>query len=176
MTLTIAVRRRNLGIDRLAVQDLALAFAAYAKPLGNRNGVAEYGEVSLILTGDAGMARIHRDAMGSQDSTDVITLPYAAIPNGLPSAEIFINADLAVACGKSRDSVELLDCESRRPWSPAYELALYIAHGFDHLAGAEDASPAGFKTMRKREIGWVDKAAARGLVGGLFKNEDLVNV
>jgi ssRNA-specific RNase YbeY (16S rRNA maturation enzyme) len=158
------------------VHDIALAFAADAKPLGRRNGVAEYGEVAIILTGDKGIARIHRDAMGTTVSTDVITLPYAAIPGSLPTAEIFINADRAVSCGTNRSSVELIGCETRRTWSPAHELALYIAHGFDHLAGADDASPAGFKAMRKREIGWVDKAAAGGRVGAIYKREESGNV
>lgn len=176
MILTIAVRRRNLGIDRLAVQALATAFASYAKPLSRRNGVAEYGEVAIVLTGDTGIARIHREAMGAKGATDVITLPYAAIPDGLPTAEIFINADLAHTCGNNRSSVELIDCEARRTWSPAHELALYVAHGFDHLAGADDLSPAGFKAMRKREIAWVDKAAARGLVRSIFKNKETDHV
>ena len=52
-----------------------------------------------------------------------------------------------------------------RPGGPARELALYLAHGLDHLAGADDDVPARRRAMRRRETAWLDAdpAAWRGL-------------
>jgi ssRNA-specific RNase YbeY (16S rRNA maturation enzyme) len=35
------------------------------------------------------------------------------------------------------------------------ELALYIAHGFDHLSGADDNTPARRAAMRRTEMRWL---------------------
>jgi ssRNA-specific RNase YbeY (16S rRNA maturation enzyme) len=35
------------------------------------------------------------------------------------------------------------------------ELALYIAHGFDHLSGADDDTPARRAAMRRTEMRWL---------------------
>ena len=43
------------------------------------------------------------------------------------------------------------------PWSVDKELALYIAHGCDHLTDAEDSSEEGFRSMRSRELAWLDE-------------------
>ena len=44
------------------------------------------------------------------------------------------------------------------------ELALYLAHGCDHLTGADDATPAGRARMRRRELGWLRELALTRLI------------
>ena len=52
-----------------------------------------------------------------------------------------------------------------RPGGTSRELALYLAHGLDHLAGRDDAAPAERRAMRRRENGWL--AAEAGAWAGL---------
>jgi len=56
-----------------------------------------------------------------------------------------------------------------RNWSTAHELALYLAHGIDHLTGATDDSPLARRRMRTREMNWVRSAERRGLLHDLLQ-------
>lgn len=61
------------------------------------------------------------------------------------SAEVFVNVERAVLLG-----------ESSKKWSASKELALYIAHGCDHLiTGEDDAQADERKRMRGRELRWL---------------------
>jgi ssRNA-specific RNase YbeY (16S rRNA maturation enzyme) len=64
-------------------------------------------------------------------------------PDGV-YGELYVNGDRAVAAAPPRAG-----------WSPAKELMLYIAHGMDHLSGADDATPSERAAMRRRELGWI---------------------
>ena len=61
-----------------------------------------------------------------------------------PKREIIVNAERAWLAGSRR-----------RGWSPSRELALYIAHGCDHLNDERDTTPAGRRRMRRRELHWL---------------------
>jgi ssRNA-specific RNase YbeY (16S rRNA maturation enzyme) len=50
----------------------------------------------------------------------------------------------------------------------ARELALYIAHGCDHLCGADDASRVDRLRMRRRELRWLRAAERDGCLRGLI--------
>ena len=39
-------------------------------------------------------------------------------------------------------------------------LLLYIAHGMDHLSGADDHSERGYLAMRRRELSWLRSLGA----------------
>ena len=175
MTLTIVTRRPTLRIDKKATRLLAEKFKLLSESSAQRNGAPDYESVSLIITGDALISRIHQQSMGIEGTTDVLTLTYAAAPGTPATAEIFVNAQLAARCGADRSSLDLIADEAHGLWSPAHELALYIAHGFDHLAGNDDTSASGFKLMRKSEIAWVRQAHALGLVDRIIRDEEAVN-
>ena len=82
---------------------------------------------------------------GIRAQTDVVTQAYAAVPGvGAATAELVVNAERALAEGRGR------------PGGPARELALYLAHGLDHLAGADDDVPARRRAMRRRETAWLE--------------------
>jgi ssRNA-specific RNase YbeY (16S rRNA maturation enzyme) len=66
-----------------------------------------------------------------------------------------VNAQRALAVGRRGPGVER-------------ELALYIAHGLQHLAGASDRTPALRARMRKRELAWLKQAEKKGLLKALF--------
>ena len=105
-------------------------------------------EISVFLQYDEESAETHGVINGVKGATDVITQPYDAIP-GEPKGvygELFVNVDQA-----SRVAGEI-----GGDWTPMKELLLYIAHGMDHLSGADDATERGHDLMRKRELGWLD--------------------
>ncbi len=175
MTLIIALRRPTLRIDKKKARHLAETFHSLSVSTAAANGAPHYESVSVVLTGDSVISRIHEEALNISGTTDVITLSYAAIPSIPASAEIFVNAQLAARCGNDRSFLDLIEGESTCPWSPDHELALYIAHGFDHLVGHDDTTDSDFKTMRKREIGWVCHAHSLGLVDGVIENPEFVH-
>ncbi len=140
-------RQRLYRVNGAALRQLARALAAKAAvPLR---------EVTLILVDDAGCAPINAAAVGHQGATDVITLRYEAIPGEEPgdSAEIVLNLECAWKQGGGGGG-----CDR--------ELAFYLAHAFDHLAGHDDATPAERTSMHRREWRWL---AATGIPPRLFR-------
>jgi len=119
--------------------------------------------VALILLDNPGMREANRRLFGAAHTTDVISCAYAPHPDegGLWEGEILVNAQLAAeraasGAGRLRRSV-------------ARELALYVAHGWDHLGGADDASAVERRRMRQRELRWLRQADQRGLLKGLIR-------
>ena len=104
-------------------------------------------EVVVHLVRDAESDALHRTIMGVAGATDVITQAYDAVPPEVPGlyGELFVNIDQALRAAPRR-----------KGWSPAKELLLYIAHGMDHLSGADDCAEADYNRMRRRELKWLN--------------------
>ena len=82
---------------------------------------------------------------GVRLQTDVVVQAYEAVPGVCPAtAELVLNAERALLEG------------GRRSGGPSRELALYLAHGLDHLAGYDDDTPSRRRAMRRRETAWLD--------------------
>ena len=115
----------------------------------------EWRELDVILTDHAGIVEYNRASFGRDDITDVISLTYAPAP-GLPgwSGEVIVNAELACELGP-------------RFGGAPRELALYLAHGCDHLTGGVDDTPAERQRMRRRERRWLADADGAGLLAPL---------
>ncbi len=110
----------------------------------------------MVLVDNAAMPAYKAGCFGVRAQTDVVVQAYAAVPGACPAtAELILNAERARREGR------------RRPGGPARELALYLAHGLDHLAGADDDTPARRRAMRRRETAWLDAdpAAWKGIAG-----------
>lgn len=104
-----------------------------------------FGEIALVLVDDAAMPGYKAGCFGVRAQTDVVAQAYGGIPGVAPAtAELVLNAERALAEGV------------RRPGGAARELALYLAHGLDHLAGHDDDLPARRRAMRRRETAWLD--------------------
>ena len=115
-------------------------------------------ELSLVLTDDAGISQINRQYLGRQEPTDVISFRYSSLPGeDGATAEIFVNVERAVLVAP------------RHGGNPDRELALYIAHGCDHLTGEDDDTPAKRLRMRRRELRWLREAEQEGLANGILK-------
>ena len=133
---------KAFGIAKAQVADAARFFAARSR--SRVGGV--WHEVVVHLVDDAASDAIHRAIMGLAGATDVVTQAYDAIPPETPGlyGEIFVNTDQAHRAAPKRCG-----------WSVAKELLLYVAHGMDHLSGADDHAECDYRAMRRRELGWV---------------------
>jgi rRNA maturation RNase YbeY len=123
-----------------------------------RSSSAQWGEITVELTDDASIADVNSDVFGRNYATDVIALRYDPIPgvDTTASAELFVNVQRAI------------EHVCRGTWNTSQELALYIAHGCDHLSGATDDTDEGRSQMRDRELRWLRKAKSLGLLEGIL--------
>ena len=134
-------RQRLHRLDGTALRELGTALLRRAARL---NKACVGLGVDLLLVDDAGSASINAATLGHAGPTDVITLPYDALP-GLPdeaSAEIVLNVECARRLGKTLAGADR-------------ELALYLAHACDHLCGFDDQTLAARRSMRRREWRWL---------------------
>jgi rRNA maturation RNase YbeY len=115
----------------------------------------------VVLLDDAGMAPANTSFFGTSYATDVISAHYEPMPGETGwTGEILVNAERALVEGSRRGSV-------------AHELALYIAHGCQHLGGAADSTPMLRARMRRTELRWLREAHARGYLSELIKKDAL---
>ena len=131
-----------LGLTR---PRLRAAAADFARRSSARVGVP-FREVTVVLQDDEFSAEVHAAVNGVEGATDVITQPYDPMPGEAPGVrgELYVNCERALAAAPRR-----------RGWSPAKELLLYVAHGMDHLSGADDFTPEDYRRMRRRELEWL---------------------
>lgn len=127
----VSNRSKQLGPPESGSRKLVRALLeADAFPIGG-------GDLSLVFVDDPEMADIHEIFMGDPSATDVITFP--ADPEMESAGEIIVSVDHA----RKRAS-ELGTGFSR-------ELALYLVHGWLHLAGYDDHSEKDRTRMREAE-------------------------
>jgi len=142
MTLTITNHQRTFPVDRKRLSSLVRQLLALAQ---RRTPGVVWQEVAIHLLDDAGIAPINETVMGHTGATDVITQRYDSCP-GEPQGlrgELFVNVERAFTVTR------------RKGWTQENELALYIAHGLDHLTGADDTTPPDRAKMRRRELAWL---------------------
>ena len=139
---------RRIGLTKAELKAAAAFFAAKSSA---RIGVP-FRAVTIILQDDAFSAEVHEAINGAAGATDVITQRYDAMPGEAEGVygELYVNVDQALRVAPKR-----------RNWSPAKELLLYVAHGMDHLSGADDLKPADYDRMRRRELKWLKELSAR---------------
>lgn len=134
---------KAFGLAKAQVAAAARFFAARSQ--ARVGGV--WHEVVVHLVRDAASDELHRAIMGVSGATDVITQAYDSMPPEVPGlyGELFVNTDQALRAAPKRTG-----------WSPAKELLLYVAHGMDHLSGADDRAESDYNRMRRRELKWLN--------------------
>lgn len=108
----------------------------------------------MVLTDDEGIVPANLEYFGKERPTDVISFRYDPVPgeeDGF-SGDLIINVDRAVQRGAEEQGAD-------------YELALYMAHGFDHLSGAEDDTPEKKKAMLDTETAWLEEVETEAIDG-----------
>jgi len=150
MRVAICHAQRRFAVDTSAVRRLVRSLAGLARTPAER----PWQEVTVHLLDDAGIAPVNRAVLGHEGATDVITQRYEPIPGeaGGLVGELFVNVERALRAAPRRAG-----------WSADRELALYLAHGCDHLAGADDAMPRERARMRRRELAWLRLATLERL-------------
>lgn len=135
---------RSLGVKRAILKRAAEFFACRASKIAP----AQIRQVVVVLQDDASSAEAHVAINGVEGATDVITQPYDAMPNEEPGiyGELYVNVERAVKVASARKS-----------WSVEKETLLYIAHGIDHLSGADDIEDKDRLRMRRRELKWISE-------------------
>lgn len=135
---------KEFTLTRNELKAAATAFACASQR--RLKGAQLWHEVVVHLVSDAASSAYHQAVMGLDGATDVITQAYDAIPPEEPGlfGELIVNTQQALRCARVRAS-----------WNPTKELLLYVAHGMDHLSGADDYSPQDYATMRRRELRWL---------------------
>jgi rRNA maturation RNase YbeY len=116
-----------------------------------------WGDVTLLLTNDTGITQYNREYFAKNHPTDVISFRHDPIPgesNHL-TGDLIINVQRAHEEGTQRGDRN-------------FELAFYIAHGFDHLNGATDETPEKRTAMHRREKQWLQQATEANLLTNLF--------
>ena len=141
---------RKLGLNKSGLKRAAAFFAAKSSV---RIGVP-FRAVTVVLQDDAFSAEVHLAINGAEGPTDVITQRYDAMPGEAKGVygELYVNVDQALRVAPKR-----------RGWSPAKELLLYVAHGMDHLSGADDLKPRDYDRMRRRELNWLSSLSSQVL-------------
>lgn len=118
-----------------------------------------WGEISIALLDDEGIRAVNAAHLDRPLPTDVISFAYP--PDALEShwrGEIVINVQRAIEEGALREG-------------EAKEVALYIAHGCDHLSGADDATDEERRRMRRRELRWLRDLDYSNLLGSEYRTQ-----
>ncbi len=133
---------RGIGLGK---SDVRKAAEFFAKCSSSRIG-KRFCSVTVVLQDDRFSEEVHLAVNGEEGPTDAITQSYDPMPGEADGVygEVYVNCERAMKCAPRR-----------RGWSAAKELLLYIAHGIDHLSGADDFSPEEYMRMRRRELRWL---------------------
>ena len=136
--------QNNQSTVQINVQAVQSLTAKLSDCLAQADPQTDWGEISIVLTDDAGITQPNREFFGKNRPTDVISFRYDPIPgeeNGV-TGDLIVNVECALREGPAHDGADA-------------ELALYIAHGFDHLSGAEDDTPQKRAAMQRTEKRWL---------------------
>ena len=154
MKLIVLNHQRSYSVDAKVLATLAKQLAALAQ---KRTPDDVWQEVTIHLLTDESIEPVNQAIMNHEGATDVITQRYDACP-GEPEGligELFINVQRACTIPRAKG------------WTRQQELALYLAHGFDHLTGADDAKAQERAAMRRRERRWL--VLTQDCISGLLR-------
>lgn len=153
--------QRQRRINRLALKRLLLFLARKLSPApaprADWKAPDRYDALSLILVDHSKIRALKKRFFAMAIHTDVITFHYA-----IPSR------DGIQTCGEVIVNVQQAVDNGHRPRGADHELALYIAHGIDHLCGYDDPTSHARRKMRRRELTWLRQARQKGLFAGLL--------
>ena len=152
MKISLINQQNNYHINNKNILNLSKEFG-----LKIQSEDKDWDEITIILTDHKNMINLNNKYFNKENTTDVISFTYDPIPGEqqLLCGDIIVNLDMVIEEGKRRSNVN-------------YELAFYIAHGFDHLSGNNDNTPLKRKKMHAREKKWIEQAAKYDLLDDLI--------
>lgn len=134
---SVANRHPRLRAPRRQIARLIHLLDAHGSALRFDPAGPPPGELSIVLLTDRALARLHGRFLNDPSATDVIT--FEGSPRLGTAGEICVSADRAASYARAH----------RRPFRE--ELALYLVHGWLHLAGHDDLVPSRKRLMRRAE-------------------------
>jgi probable rRNA maturation factor len=138
----ITNRHSGLRLDRRAVTRMIHALDDNSARIRVLKSDFLGGELSVVFLTDLALARLHGQFLADPSVTDVIT--FEGEPTFGNAGEVCVSAD-AAARQVGRTSGKAGEANYSR------ELALYIVHGWLHLAGYDDLTPEKKRAMRRAE-------------------------
>ena len=102
-------------------------------------------EVTVALVADDRLQQIHRDFMGIDTPTDIMTFPADESAGEARGGELAISVDHAMTQGLTWDH------------SPEEEITFLVAHGLLHLAGWRDDTEEQRQRMLARQHELIDR-------------------
>jgi probable rRNA maturation factor len=133
-SLTISIRnlQRGIKIDMAKLTEpVEKAFRLCLQlHRGQASGLAKLRAVSVLLVSDRRMTALHRQFLGQDCPTDVLTFQHG---------EIVVSVETAMRNAR------------RFGKSLSRELTLYIIHGLLHLHGFDDKDPSDARKMEKAQ-------------------------
>lgn len=136
-SVAVANRHPRLRVPAGSVERLVAVLDTHAARLVPRGSTMPDGELSVVFLDDPSLAKLHADFLRDPSTTDVIT--FEGMPALGVAGEICVSADTALAYARQHDR------------EFASELALYLVHGWLHLAGHDDLEPGRKRAMRRAE-------------------------
>ena len=108
-------------------------------------GAAGAWEITVALVDDARLQSLHRDFMGINTLTDIMTFPADESAGEIQGGELVISVDHALTQGAA--------------WghSPEEEIAFLVVHGLLHLTGWRDESEDQRERMVARQHDLIDR-------------------
>ncbi|MCX7590412.1 MAG: rRNA maturation RNase YbeY [Kiritimatiellae bacterium] len=162
MNIRVVNLQRQYRVNKEGVRRLVKYFLDCGSVHGRK---PMWTEISVALMDNRGMERLNRRHLGRDDTTDVMAFHYVfpSVGGIVHVGEIAVNVELAAAS---------LPQHAKPGRNPDRELVLYLAHGCDHLLGADDSTPAERSRMLRRERHWIRRADGNKLLCSLLLNLD----
>lgn len=102
--------------------------------------------IGIRFTSDDEIRRVHREFMGIDSATDIMTFPHGGDGEDFPGASRDeVGGDLMISIDHARANAETAG------WSTGDEVLFLIAHGILHLLGWDDHSDAKREAMLSRQ-------------------------
>ncbi len=155
MTKLTLLNRQSLLTVRLRLLRQIARYTLDCPPIQRRS--SRPGQVTLVLTGAAEIARINRVHLNHEGPTDVITFDYA----GGDADGIGLDGEILICPAVAFRQAD----EFRTNWP--MELVRYLVHGLLHLCGYDDLTPTGRRVMKRHENRLVKRLAEAFDCGGL---------
>jgi probable rRNA maturation factor len=127
-----------LGVVRNELETLA-AFVLSSE------GATGFWEITVALVDDARLQSLHRDFMGIDTPTDIMTFPADEPTGETQGGELVISVDHAVTQAGAWD------------FSPEEEIAFLVVHGLLHLCGWRDDTDEQQERMLGRQHALIDQ-------------------
>ena len=106
-------------------------------------------EISVAVVDDPTIRRLHREYLGQDEPTDVLSFVLERCRERL-EGEVIVSAEMAAATAP------------RFGWTTQDELLLYVIHGTLHLVGYDDTTPEQQAEMRRQERAYLAHCGLKG--------------